>query len=297
MVPNLFRRAIAPCFVFRPDIFARACWRKFRPRPERCLARTAWGDWLEVQPRKFVGGQIYMRGVHDLPVCEILCRLVVAGDTVVDAGANLGVMTSLLSIKVGAKGRVLAFEAHPDMVGQLRQNTRRWNRPQIEVFHQALSRKAGVLTLYEGDGFELNEGTARIGPAPACSRSFEVQSIPLDDALRAASCGVMKIDVEGYEFEALSGAMGHLATHRIRDVVFESTWAFPGPAHELLLGCGYRLFEIRSSLIGPKLVHVQKRSGPAGRLADYLATVDAARALDLVATAGWKVLNRRAGWN
>jgi len=106
--------------VFRPDIFLQACWRKVRTRPERCLVRTAWGDWLEIQPRKFIGGSIYLRGVHELPVCELLWRLTAPAETVLDVGANIGVMTSLLSKRVGRSGRVLAFEAHPALFRQLR---------------------------------------------------------------------------------------------------------------------------------------------------------------------------------
>src|SRR5215831_1169540 len=84
-----------PSFVWRPDIFVRACWRKVTRRPERCLARMAWGDWLEVEPSRFIGRNIYMRGVHELAVCEALWRLSRPGDRAVDAGANIGVMTSV----------------------------------------------------------------------------------------------------------------------------------------------------------------------------------------------------------
>lgn len=77
--PVSFTRFLTPCFIFRPDIFARACWRKFAERPDRCLAKTAWDDWLDVEPHKFIGAQVYMRGVHELPVCEVLWRLAGTG--------------------------------------------------------------------------------------------------------------------------------------------------------------------------------------------------------------------------
>ena len=89
--------------------------------------------------------------------------------------------------------------------------------------------------------------------------------------------------------------MGSLATHRLRDIVFEATWDFPGPAHDLLFGYGYRLFEIQASLLGPRLVAVPKRSGSPGRFADYLATLDENRAGKLVAPLGWGVMHRGRG--
>src|SRR5258708_3924507 len=130
VMPNILARALNPCFVFRPDIFLRACLRKMRVRPERCQVKTAWGDWLGIEPRKFIGANIYMRGVHDLAVCEVLWRLAGEGEAVVDVGANIGLMTSILSRKVGRRGRVLAFEALPEVFDKIERNVRPWNRPQ-----------------------------------------------------------------------------------------------------------------------------------------------------------------------
>ena len=74
--PRLFvispLRVFNPCFVFRPDVLARACWRKLRARPVSRVVRTAWNDELEVEPREFIGAQVYLRGVHELAVCEVL---------------------------------------------------------------------------------------------------------------------------------------------------------------------------------------------------------------------------------
>jgi FkbM family methyltransferase len=308
-------RFLSPCFVFRPDIFARACWRKLRARPERCVVQTAWGDWLQVEPRKFVGAHVYMRGVHELPVCEVLWRLARAGECVVDVGANIGVMTSLLSRRVGERGRVLSFEAHPVLFRQLQENVGRWHRPQVEMFNQAISSLSGAVAVHEGDGFASNEGTARLvdarsrrreeahfrgvpspfGPPPyvggyVTTRCLDVESVTLDKLIPATGCGVVKIDVEGHEFEVLSGAVVALAAHRLRNVVFESTWSFPGPAHALLREHGYHLFAIEASLRGPRLAAVSRRSGPENRQADYLATVDPSRAAALVEMPGWRAL-------
>src|SRR6185369_2282913 len=210
MVLNAFRRALSPCFVFRPDVFIRAFWRKVRPRPERCVVKTAWGDRIAVEPHKFIGASLYMRGVHELPVCEVLWRLASPGEAAVDVGANIGVMTSLLSRRVGAQGRVFAFEAHPEVFQQLELNVRRWNRPWTEAHNRAVSCRSARLIIYEGDGFGLNEGTARMVNSREHSRSFEVPSVRLDEVLTRDNCGVIKIDVEGHEAQVLSGAKRYL---------------------------------------------------------------------------------------
>jgi FkbM family methyltransferase len=291
MLKTRFRdRFLCPSFVFRPDIFGRACWRKLRARPKWCVVKTAWGDCLAVEPRKLIGAHVYMRGVHELPVCEVLWRLAGAGECTVDVGANIGVMTSLFSRRVGEHGRTLAFEAHPGVFRRLQQNVGRWHRPQVEVFNQAISSSRGVVTIYEGDGFSSNEGTARLANSDAAGRCFEVESVRLDDLLSAGAWAVIKVDVEGHEFEVLSGAKAALAAHRIRDIVFESSWAFPGPGHEMLLEHGYHLFAIEASLRGPRLAAIPRRSDSQNRQADYLATLEPGRAAALVEKPGWQAL-------
>ena len=289
MVPPWFRRALHPCFLFRPDTFVRAVWRKLRARPRSCVVRTAWGDPLEIDPREFIGAQVYLRGVHELPVCEVLWRLSRPGDRVVDVGANIGLMTSLLSQRVGFGGRVFSFEPHPALFPRLRQNARRWQRPQVQVFDRAVSNRTGSNRLFETDAFPHNSGTAGLTNRSEQHRSFEVRTVCLDHALPPDDYGVLKIDVEGHEHEVLSGSTDALDLGRFRDVVLESTATYPSAAHRLLLAYGYYVFEIGAAFNGPKLLAAGRRRAEQGT-ADYLATLDPQRAQELIASKGWNVL-------
>ena len=287
-----------PSFLWRPDIFIRACWRKMRKHPERCLARTAWGDWLEVEPRRFIGRNVYMRGVHELAVCEALWRLAGRGERVVDVGANIGVMTSVLSKRVGCAGRVTAFEAHPAVFGVLERNVRRWEGRRIELVERAASAERGRVRIWEGEWFGGNEGTARVGgreeeeekehEEEAKARSFEVAAVRVDETIEG--CEVMKVDVEGHEFEVMSGAERLLAKGLVRDIVFESRWEFANKTHELLVRHGYELFELGSGLWGPVLGVAGRRSGEMGRTADYVATLDPNRLRMVMQKRGWRAL-------
>lgn len=281
-----------PSFVFRPDTFARACWRKLRPRPECCVVQTAWGDSLEVEPRKFIGAGVYMRGVHELSICEILWRLAAPGELAVDVGANIGVMTSLLSKRVGPRGRVFAFEPHPQTFRRLQENVRRWPRSNVSLFDRAVANRNATATLFEPAVFHLNDGTASLAPANGVGQSFPVGTVRLDDILPAARYGVLKIDVEGLELDVLHGAERALSQARFRDVVFESHSTYPGPAHQFLLERGCQVFAIQSSLRGPRLIELPAPWPGQGSAADYLATIDPARAQKLIAPPGWNVLRK-----
>jgi FkbM family methyltransferase len=254
--------------------------------------RTAWNDRLEVDPREFIGAHVYMRAVHELPVCEVLWRLAAPGERAVDIGANIGVMTSVLSKRVGPSGRVFAFEPHPVLFTRLHQNTRRWNRNNVLTLNWAVSDQNGTAHFCESSGFARNTGTACLseGVGVGVGRFFEVRTARLDDALPPGDYGVIKIDVEGHEARVLAGAVSALGQGRFRDIVFESAAARFGAAHGFLTSHGYIVFGIGSSLCGPKLFKVDRpRLDPIGA-ADYLATREPERALERLAPRGWKVL-------
>jgi FkbM family methyltransferase len=247
---------------------------------------------LEVEPRKFIGAALYMRGVHELSVCEVLWRLADPGEEAVDIGANIGVMTSLLSKRVGAQGRVFAFEPHPETYRRLEANARRWARANVLLLDWAVSCRSGRARFYEPEAFHQNDGTACLANGRARRRSFEVSTVRLDDALPLGEYGVLKIDVEGHELEVLAGASRGFGSGQFRDIVFEASWSYPAPAHWFLLGHGYRIFAIEASLRGPRLSEVPRRSGAQRRAADYLATIDAGRVQKRIGPRGWKVLRR-----
>src|SRR3954449_12172031 len=63
-------------------------------------------------------------GVFDLVVTETLWRLIDPGEVVVDAGANIGYMSSIMAARVGAGcgGGGGAFEPHPQLFRELQAN-------------------------------------------------------------------------------------------------------------------------------------------------------------------------------
>ncbi|MBI5648837.1 MAG: FkbM family methyltransferase [Chloroflexi bacterium] len=58
---------------------------------------------------------LYLYGTYEPVVSNALYRMVRAGDTVVDVGANIGVITTLLGRLVGSSGQVFSFEPVPQL--------------------------------------------------------------------------------------------------------------------------------------------------------------------------------------
>lgn len=282
-----------PRFVLRPDILLRAVARKWLSNGGPVVAKTAWGDWIEVDAHKFIGSQIYLRGTFELHVCETLARLTDPGEEVCDVGANLGLMTSLLSKRVGSEGKVFACEAHPEVFACLQANIGRWPRKNVQAFHAAVSRSVGELRITDGGTSVGNEGIARVvedTDTPSARRSFSVPSLTLDNLFAGRRIGMMKVDVEGHELAVFEGAAASLKAHVIRDIVYEGP-SFPHAAvHRLLAGYDYQLFRIEAGFWKPRLIPLDESTRLPEPLGDFLATTQPDRAMHRMAPGGWHVL-------
>jgi FkbM family methyltransferase len=204
-----------------------------------------------------------------------------------------------MAARVGATGRVVCFEPHPELFGELVDNIRRWADlsavGHITPHQMALSSRSGHGHLRAGIEFQQNRGTASVGAesvsGDAGETSYDIELRRLDDLFAEAErIGVLKLDVEGHEAEVLRGASSLLASHRIRDIVFEEHDDYPAPASQLLEDNGYCLFRLRHHLFGPAVRPIAEKVGRLGwDPPSYLATTDPARAVARLNQRGWAV--------
>jgi FkbM family methyltransferase len=129
-----------------------------------------------------------------------------AADMVVDIGANVGFFTLLAATN---HVQVVAVEPHVANVGLLLRNLERaWAHldVSVEVYPVAFGAEPGVQILYgAGQGASLIQGWGGIGATHG--RRTPVTTIDRLLADRLAGQQVLiKLDVEGYEFDVLRGA-------------------------------------------------------------------------------------------
>ncbi|MEY2453578.1 MAG: hypothetical protein QOD92_3152 [Acidimicrobiaceae bacterium] len=149
--------------------------------PDRALARL-----IAVANRRFE------------PEMSEIVRACDPDGTAVDVGAWFGPWTYWLARRVD---RVVAFEANPEMACRLRSTV----AANVTVHAVAVSDAAGTVEFsISGTGLG-SEGRSSVRPLPDAARRVHVPSATLDsfdlDRVR-----LLKVDVEGHEFEALSGA-------------------------------------------------------------------------------------------
>jgi FkbM family methyltransferase len=142
-------------------------------------------------------------------VYEALKREVTPGDVVVDVGANLGVYSMLFARWVGASGRVYAFEPAPESRAVLSQHLAlNGVSDRVEVIGDAVSDEAGKATFFaagcSGES-SLHPGVLEHTPG---AKAIQVPVTTLDAFClgRNVSPALVKIDIEGYELQAIRGA-------------------------------------------------------------------------------------------
>lgn len=148
---------------------------------------------------------------------EMLASFVQAiepSDTIFDIGASVGLMT-VHAAAVAERGEVFAFEPDPENMLRLRHNVVLNGLKNVTFLQWAVSNTAGTCTLYTdgsaGAAPTLREQTNRtIAP----KGQIQVPTKTIDDEIRQKCLpapDLIKMDIEGAEILALSGAQSLLA--------------------------------------------------------------------------------------
>jgi len=133
-----------------------------------------------------------------------LCRaLIKAGDRVLDIGANIGYYTLLFCDLVSPGGMVIAVEPDPTNFSLLARNLSSQVANGSTQLHQvALGSTSGNAQLFLADE---SSGLHRLYSSVCCGTKSTEVSVILGDSLALAPLDFIKIDIEGFEPEALKG--------------------------------------------------------------------------------------------
>jgi FkbM family methyltransferase len=151
----------------------------------------------------------------ELPVLIHLAGLLRDEDTFLDIGANIGVFAAnFAGFRAIFPGlRVYAFEPNPDTAARLRANVEPLG---VEVFSVALSDRNGTLEFVDGAVSSVFSTVENASSYSIAGERRVCQCRRLDDLVIQGRSLVMKIDVEGHEWEVLQGAIGLFQANRVR---------------------------------------------------------------------------------
>ncbi len=138
-------------------------------------------------------------------------HLLEPGDFVVDCGANIGFTTIFFAHFVGPDGRVMAFEPLSSNARDIRQNVKLNRLRNVDIREMAVGGQNGTVTIADTPNGILSSD----------SQAWNLIAVPivrLDDMVPIGQPTFIKIDVEGYELEVLSGAQQILAKNPKLDI-------------------------------------------------------------------------------
>jgi len=155
---------------------------------------------------------------------NIIRGIIKEGDIVVDAGANIGYYTVLLSKAAGPTGKVYAFEPGKECFELLSRNVLENNCSNVVLINKALSDKEGDIKFYVNDKDKASSsifplGNILDGQSPSSilketshlGTEVIVKATTLDAEIKE-DIDFMKMDIEGAEFNGLMGGIELLKT-------------------------------------------------------------------------------------
>ena len=171
--------------------------------------------------------------------------------TVLDLGAHIGTF-SLMVAHALPRARILAVEAVPENASYLRVNVEQNGfSSRVRVFAGAVAATSGTLTMY------LRDRTAQHSAVQKSEHSITVPALTLDELVARAggSCDLLKLDIEGSEFEVLEAASAETLS-RIKTIIMEYH-PFAGDPRRLVSRLSAQGFSISESIHGPLLFAVR----------------------------------------
>lgn len=151
---------------------------------------------------------------YEPDVVHILLRTVKPGGFVLDIGANIGFFTILMSKLVGPTGRVSAFECNPEVTSKLIANIEKNQLDNVGVYHNPLWHRPGPVQFWVNRDSTGGSALWDVAEWPQNTLSqldpkvlqLNATTIDILMAPEKHAPSVIKMDVEGAEFDIMRGA-------------------------------------------------------------------------------------------
>jgi FkbM family methyltransferase len=170
-----------------------------------------------------IAPHLIMSGTWEWAIEHAVRRLLSPGDTVIEAGCNMGYHSLAMADRIGETGRFFGFEANPELFTLL-QWTMNHNHftGRSTLYNHAVTETAGQVEFaYDRDGI----GGGHVVSGPHVQREvISIAAYPLDETLADLSnVAMLRMDVEGFEPMVIRGARGII--ERSPDIVIVAEWS------------------------------------------------------------------------
>jgi FkbM family methyltransferase len=223
---------------------------RFLPKGQQHVVRNYAGNFqLQVDTTYPIEASVWLAGVYDLTTTQFLQQVLRENDVFLDIGANCGAIT-LVAASIIKTGKIYAFEPGPIIRSRLQANLdlNPSLKDIVQVVPLGLGQQRCQLSYFEDQTYRGNGGLFQNEQGTA------VEVLPLDEWVALEQPGrvdVIKLDVEGMEYDVLLGSKTVLTTY-YPTIYFETLPGFFADKpysirtiYEFLMSLGY-------VIIGPR---------------------------------------------
>ncbi len=166
---------------------------------------------------EFLQAHLYLFGSYELPTVRFIRRYLREGSVAMDVGAQIGYLTLVMATAANRNTRVISFEPEKVNLERFNENMSLNSVTNVELRRQAVTDSPGTIRLYLST--DHNSGThSTIANDPNVGTDFEeVPATTIDEASKSIGLerlDLVKIDVEGAEYEVVQGAQGSIASFK-----------------------------------------------------------------------------------
>ena len=228
-----------------------AAWLKPLLGVKRLATETAYGTFW-VDPVSVLGIRLTREGIYEDGMIKTLEKFLRPGSCFVDLGANEGYFTVIGARLCGHAGRVIAIEPQHRLLPVIEENVRLNNVPNVTLVNVAIGDKPGTVEM------QLTPSTNNGGSGFGRRTRYKLPTQPVMmqtlaqalDVQTATKIDLMKVDIEGFEYEALLGSPQVFEQQRIKALALElhptllsGRGKDAGDIEAMLKRCGYRCEE------------------------------------------------------
>jgi FkbM family methyltransferase len=194
-------------------------------------------------------GAAILKGEYEPKMREVLRRYLSPGGVFIDLGANEGYFSVLASDMVGSTGTVVAIEPQSRLQHVIYTNLQVNDCFNVRVIRCAVSNKTGKVRLSLAP--KVNTGSSIFRPTKYSLPTEEVRSFCLSDLiyrLGLTRCDLMKVDIEGAEYDVFLSAAEILRKGVFQNIaleihrsILEHRGLSADDLHKHMVECGYEL--------------------------------------------------------
>jgi len=192
--------------------------------------------------------RLSINGTYEEFETKIVKKIIKTGDVVFDIGANIGYYTLIFAKLVSNSGEVFSFEPEPTNYELLKKNVMINGHTNVKLSFKAISNLNQTRKLFLD---KKNKGGHSLIDKIDDRESIKIESIRIDDHFKNKKIDFIKIDIEGFEFQAIKGMselLKKLSTVKImtefNPYLLEKSEIEPEEYLELLKNLGFTIYNL-----------------------------------------------------